>query len=99
MLAAACGVHEVGGGREPIAPDAAADAPEEPLEAGAERPDAPPVGVEIEGTFHPREQVLVFLHIGHSNMAGRAVSPPELRDYYYEPAPRLWSYHWMEMET
>src|SRR5204863_6925254 len=32
------------------------------------------------------------LHVGHSNMAGRATSPPELHDFNYVSVPRMWSY-------
>jgi hypothetical protein len=49
-------------------------------------------GVIIAGVPVPRDRVLVFLHIGHSNMAGRANSPAALRGYNYDPHPRLWSY-------
>src|SRR5688572_21348670 len=33
-------------------------------------PAAPGPGVTIEGQFVPRARAVVFLHIGHSNMAG-----------------------------
>jgi hypothetical protein len=48
--------------------------------------------VTIAGNVVPKEKVIVFLHIGHSNMAGRAVDPPELHDFNYVTAPRLYSY-------
>jgi hypothetical protein len=50
-------------------------------------------GLKIAGVFVPREKAIVLLHIGHSNMAGRAVNPETLKPYFYEPDPRLWSYH------
>jgi hypothetical protein len=46
----------------------------------------------IDGGFLSKDQVVVFLHIGHSNMAGRATSPPELYSYNYETDPHLWTY-------
>ena len=58
-------------------------------------PAMPPAGrpgVDIGGRRLPRSQVLVFLHIGHSNMAGRATRPTELRPLFYDTDPRLWTY-------
>jgi hypothetical protein len=52
----------------------------------------PAAGVSIAGVQLARDQVVVFLHIGHSNMAGRASSPPELRPFNYDIDPHLWSY-------
>jgi Carbohydrate esterase, sialic acid-specific acetylesterase len=40
----------------------------------------------------PREKVVVFLHIGHSNMAGRTDTPPELRSFNFETHPQLWMF-------
>jgi hypothetical protein len=83
--------------------DASPGAPS-PADAGAPRsmPDAaapgtpaPPtstVGVTIGGKFVPRERALVVLHIGHSNMAGRATGPIELKPYFYDLDPQLWTY-------
>ena len=55
---------------------------------------APPAGggVVIGGTPVSRDDVVVFLHIGHSNMAGRTSTPPELRPLNFETHPRLWAY-------
>jgi hypothetical protein len=49
--------------------------------------------VVINGLPLPREKVVVFLHIGHSNMAGRTDSPPELRPFNFDTHPQLWAYH------
>jgi hypothetical protein len=49
-------------------------------------------GVTIDGTFVPRARAVVFLHIGHSNMAGRASTPADLRPFFYDPDPHLWTY-------
>lgn len=45
----------------------------------------------------PREKILVFLHIGHSNMAGRTTIPANERPYFFDTDPRLWSFHGMDM--
>ena len=49
-------------------------------------------GVTIAGRAIPRERAIVFLHIGHSNMAGRATRPDELRPFFYDQHPPLWAY-------
>ena len=36
--------------------------------------------------------MIVFLHLGHSNMAGRTNTPPELRPLNFETHPQLWAY-------
>ena len=58
------------------------------------RPTAPPpvVTVSINGTKVPRNKAVVFLHVGHSNMAGRAFDPPEMKPYFYASHPHLWRY-------
>jgi hypothetical protein len=53
---------------------------------------APSAGVMIGGVLVPRDKVVVFLHIGHSNMAGRASAPAALRPFNYDTDPKLWSY-------
>jgi hypothetical protein len=50
------------------------------------------ITVSIGGTMVPKEKVIVFLHVGHSNMAGRAFDPAELHDFNYVSVPRMWSY-------
>ena len=49
-------------------------------------------GVVLGGVQVPRSKVVVFLHIGHSNMAGRATGPAELKPYFYDVNPHLWAY-------
>ena len=49
-------------------------------------------GVSIGGQNLRKDQVIVFLHIGHSNMAGRSVNPESERPYFYDSHPRLWAY-------
>jgi hypothetical protein len=57
-------------------------------------PMPPPAGdgVVIGGMAVPRDKAIVFLHLGHSNMAGRTTTPPELRPLNFETHPRLWAY-------
>jgi Carbohydrate esterase, sialic acid-specific acetylesterase len=60
------------------------------------RPAVPPLTesgmVVIGGRPVPREKVVVFLHIGHSNMAGRTDTPAELRPLNFETHPGLWAF-------
>ena len=60
------------------------------------KPDLPPVdpsaGVTIAGAFIPRDKVIAILHIGHSNMAGRATMPAAIKPYFYDTDPQLWVY-------
>lgn len=57
-------------------------------------PPPPPSGIRISinGTLVPKEKVIVFLHIGHSNMAGRTTVPTSLRPLNFETHPQLWAY-------
>jgi hypothetical protein len=78
------------GGSTPVRDDAG------PSPAGT-TPDAaaPPTsgaGIMIAGRFVPKEKALVVLHIGHSNMAGRASTPIELKPEFYDLHPQLWIY-------
>jgi hypothetical protein len=54
----------------------------------------PPAGdrVVIDGKPVAREDVIVFLHLGHSNMAGRTSLPAELRPLNFETHAQLWAY-------
>lgn len=49
-------------------------------------------GVVIGGKAMAKEDVIVFLHLGHSNMAGRTDVPAELRPFNYNTDPQLWAY-------
>ena len=69
--------------------EAAGPAPAPDAGAG---PPASGVTVMIDGKAIPREKAIVILHIGHSNMAGRAQGPPEMRPYFYDTHPQLWRY-------
>ena len=94
----------VSGNDAPASPGA--DAGAEGADAGPLSPDAgvraadaaPPVAplsgvtVSINGTVVPKEKVVVILHLGHSNMAGRAKDPAEQTPYFYDTDPHLWRY-------
>jgi hypothetical protein len=58
-------------------------------------PDPPPATGDqlvIGGVARPKQKIIVFIHIGHSNMAGRTNTPAELRPFNFETHPRLWSH-------
>jgi hypothetical protein len=81
--------RDAGAGGTTTPRDAAAPAPT------ADGPAAPPlsgVTISIGGTDVPKEKAIVFLHLGHSNMAGRAQGPPEEKPYFYDTDPHLWQY-------
>jgi hypothetical protein len=70
------------------------------LDPGGDPPPRRPVPIPpelsgeqviIDGQAQPRDKVDVFLHLGHSNMAGRTDTPVELRPFNYETHPRLWT--------
>jgi hypothetical protein len=57
---------------------------------------APPSGVTINlgGVEVPKEKAIAFIHIGHSNMAGRAKTPQASRPYHFqETHPHAYMYH------
>jgi hypothetical protein len=66
-----------GTGGKPLPPDAAAP-------SGA--------GVMINGMMVPKEKAIVFIHIGHSDMCGRATGPASLMPFFYNTDPHLWMY-------
>jgi hypothetical protein len=87
-LSLGCGLTEIPVGDQG-AP--AGDAPAaSPSDGGVAAPTAG--GVVIAGTPVPRNRALVFLHIGHSNMAGRSETPSSERPFFYDTHPRLWAY-------
>jgi hypothetical protein len=85
--AADAGVDARSAGPPGRSPDAAS-----PGAAPAPPAPAPVDGIVVGGKRLPREKVIVFLHIGHSNMAGRADAPANLRPFHFETHPRLWAY-------
>jgi hypothetical protein len=64
--------------------------------APAGKADAAPssggVTIDINGVQVPREKALVFIHWGHSNMAGHGVNPASLKPFFYTPQPQIWTY-------
>jgi hypothetical protein len=50
--------------------------------------------VDINGTVLPKENVIAFIHLGHSNMAGRSSSPSASRPYHFtEMNLYTWVFH------
>jgi hypothetical protein len=48
--------------------------------------------VMINGMAVPKEKAVVFIHIGHSDMCGRATGPSSLMPFFYNTDPHLWMY-------
>ena len=46
----------------------------------------------IDGRFVPKGRAVVFIHVGHSDMAGRADRPASLRAFHTDTDPQLWTY-------
>jgi hypothetical protein len=64
--------------------------------AGGGSGGAPPSGVTINlgGVEVPKEKAIAFIHIGHSNMAGRASGPRASRPFHFdETHPHAYMYH------
>ncbi|HVY26464.1 MAG TPA: sialate O-acetylesterase [Polyangiaceae bacterium] len=65
--------------------------------AGTSAGGSPPlsgVTINLGGVEVPKEQVIAFIHVGHSNMAGRATGPAASRPYHFqETHPHAWMYH------
>ena len=56
-------------------------------------PPASGVTLDLGGSPVAKENIIAFIHIGHSNMAGRAVGPQSSRPYFFnQPDPRGWMY-------
>jgi hypothetical protein len=52
------------------------------------------VTIDLGGKTVAKEDVIAFIHFGHSNMAGRAIGPMATRPYFFdETHPRAWMYH------
>ncbi len=45
-------------------------------------PPPPGEGIDIGGKSYGKDDVVVFIHIGHSNMGGRAQEPKEMFDHF-----------------
>lgn len=98
-------VEGAASGESPVSGAAVEEAPGAlPLAPGAEptgtppaaQPTAPPlsgVTITLDGVDVPKEHAIAFIHIGHSNMAGRARSPNSSRAFHFEEThPRAWKY-------
>lgn len=52
------------------------------------------VTVDVNGTMLPKEDVIAFVHIGHSNMFGYGTSPSSSKAYHMTDVDlRAWQYH------
>lgn len=52
------------------------------------------ITINLGGVEVPKEKAIAFIHIGHSNMAGRADRPSASRPYHFqETHPRAYMYH------
>ncbi len=49
-------------------------------------------GVTINGVFVPKDRAIAVIHWGHSNMYGQARSPADLRPFFFDSVPDVWSY-------
>jgi hypothetical protein len=85
--------QDAAGPSGPVSPTDTAGARDTAAQGEAAPPAVNPgAGVTINGVVVPRAKAIVFLHIGHSNMAGRTTVPEELRPLSFETDPRLWAY-------
>lgn len=83
------------GGAPPPPPEVDGAPPAAPPDASAtDATVAPATGLLVGSFAVPKQKLLVVLHIGHSNMAGRATGPEELRPWFFEPHPRLFGYQY-----
>jgi hypothetical protein len=96
-LTLGCGLQEHV--RDPPAVLEADSGADEPIDAGLRPKDGPardtaPLGpgIEINGTWVPRDKAVVFIHFGHSNMAGLAQEPEDMLPFHFTPQAQLWSY-------
>jgi hypothetical protein len=66
----------------------------EPTSPSPAAPALSGVTINLGGVEVPKERAIAFIHIGHSNMAGRASRPNSSRAYHFqETHPRAWLYH------
>src|SRR5688572_2108732 len=75
----------------PLAPIAE---PAPTVEPTSTAPTLSGVTIDLGGAEVPKERAIAFIHIGHSNMAGRASRPNSSRAFHFEEThPRAWLYH------
>jgi len=90
------GGSNTGGAPPPASDGGVVTAPKDgsstsPVDAPAGPPPEGPI-IDIAGNKVPRNRAIVFIHFGHSNMAGLAQSPSSMRPYFFNTGDRLWSY-------
>ena len=51
------------------------------------------VTIDLGGTMVAKEDAIAFIHLGHSNMAGRAIDPATTKTYFTTTDPHAWMYH------
>jgi hypothetical protein len=56
-------------------------------------PPAAAMTLDLGGTPIAKEDVIAFIHFGHSNMAGRATGPAADKPYFFSTDPHAWMYH------
>jgi hypothetical protein len=62
--------------------------------SGGGAPAVSGVTINLGGVDVPKEKAIAFIHIGHSNMAGRATAPAASRAYHFqETHPHAFMYH------
>lgn len=62
--------------------------------AGTAAPPPAANALNLGGVAVAKEDVIAFIHFGHSNMAGRATGPTASRPYFFtETDPHAWMYH------
>jgi hypothetical protein len=63
-------------------------------DANVEPPPSSGVVTNIGGVNVPKENIIAFIHLGHSNMAGRATGPASEAPYNLtQTDPHAWMYH------
>jgi carbohydrate esterase-like sialic acid-specific acetylesterase len=78
----------------PLAPSAEPAGAAEPTGTQPALPTPSGVTIDLGGVEVPKERAIAFIHIGHSNMAGRASRPNSSRPFHFqETHPRAWLYH------
>ncbi len=84
-------IADAGSGNGGRAPDGGMSGPDA---NAADRTVTPPSGMTltIGGQVVPKEKVVVFIHLGHSDMMGRATGPAALDSYFHTTDPHLWMY-------
>ena len=81
-------------GALPLAPSTDPEGATPPATPSPSAPALSGVTINLGGVDVPKEHAIAFIHIGHSNMAGRASRPNSSRPYHFqETHPRAWLYH------